>query len=43
MDPDVILEVEKHATRVSVQGDGTIAQNLKLTGELRAVAQTVSQ
>jgi uncharacterized GH25 family protein len=38
-DPEVFAEVEKYATRVHVDKNGSVAQELRLLGEVRLVAQ----
>src|SRR5579871_375598 len=42
-DPDLLTQLEKHATRVSVDRGGTASQDLKLTSEIRVIAQTFAQ
>ncbi len=42
-DPDVFQLVEKYAVSVTVQGSGSAMRDLRLTKELRAVAQTFEQ
>src|SRR5207247_545532 len=42
-DPDLMLQLEKHATRVSVERAATATQDLKLTPEIRVIAQTFAQ
>ncbi len=42
-DPDLLTQLEKHATRVSVERGGTASQDLKLTAAIRVIAQTFAQ
>jgi len=42
-DPDLLTQLEKHATRVSVERGGTASQDLKMTSEIRVIAQTFAQ
>ena len=42
-DPDLMLQLEKVATRVSVERAGTTSQDLKMTSEIRVIAQTFAQ
>jgi hypothetical protein len=42
-DPDLMLQLEKVATRVSVERAGTTSQDLKMTTEIRVIAQTFAQ
>ncbi len=42
-DPDLMVQLEKHATRVSVERSATATQDLKMTSELRVIAQTFAQ
>ena len=42
-DPDLLTQLEKHATRVSVERGGTASQDLKMTAAIRVIAQTFAQ
>lgn len=42
-DPDVMVQIEKQATRVSVERAASATQDLKMTSEIRVIAQTFAQ
>jgi hypothetical protein len=42
-DPDLLTQLEKHATRISVERGGSASQDLKMTAEIRVIAQTFAQ
>jgi hypothetical protein len=42
-DPDLLLQLEKHATSISVERGGTASQDLKLTSQIKVIAQTFAQ
>jgi hypothetical protein len=42
-DPDLLTQLEKHATRISVERGGAVSQDLKMTSEIRVIAQTFAQ
>jgi hypothetical protein len=43
LDPDVSLIIEKFATRVTLERGGTVTQDLRLTPELKTLAETFAQ
>jgi hypothetical protein len=42
-DPDLLTQLEKHAVRVSVERGGAASQDLKMTAEIRVIAQAFAQ
>jgi hypothetical protein len=42
-DPDLLTQLEQHATRISVERGGTASQDLKLTSAITVIAQAFAQ
>ena len=42
-DPDVFGPLERHATRVTVEKNATVTQDLKIVSEIKAAAQSAGQ